>query len=109
MHVDYIGYGRPKFEGEEEFFEEIFAYVNDKNFIDINENLQFNQVHTLLVLNFIIKIKLIHLPQVPVGVEMMANKKKKGNKKKENKKKDKKKKGKKKKEKKRKIMKKMQQ
>jgi hypothetical protein len=37
MHVDYIGYGRPKFEGEEEFFEEIFAYVNDKNFIDINE------------------------------------------------------------------------
>ena len=36
MHVDYIGFGRPKFEGDIEFFNEIFDYVNDKNFIDIN-------------------------------------------------------------------------
>ena len=36
MHVDYIGFGRPKFEGDDEFFNEIFDYVNDKNFIDIN-------------------------------------------------------------------------
>ena len=36
MHVDYIGYGRPKFEGDDEFFKEIFNYVNDKNHIDIN-------------------------------------------------------------------------
>ena len=31
MHIDYIGYGRPKFEGDEEFFNDIFNYVNDKN------------------------------------------------------------------------------
>jgi hypothetical protein len=36
MHIDYIGYGRPKFEGDEEFFNDIFNYVNDKNHIDIN-------------------------------------------------------------------------
>ena len=36
MHVDYIGYGSPKFEGDDEFFNEIFAYVNEKHFIDIN-------------------------------------------------------------------------
>ena len=36
MHVDYIAYGRPKFEGDAEFFNEIFNYVNEKNFIDIN-------------------------------------------------------------------------
>ena len=38
MHVDYIGYGRPKFEGDDEFFNEIFEYVNEKNHIDINQN-----------------------------------------------------------------------
>ena len=36
MHVDYIGYGRPKFEGDDEYFNEIFNYVNEKNHIDIN-------------------------------------------------------------------------
>ena len=36
MHVDYIGYGSPKFEGDDEIFNEIFAYVNEKHFIDIN-------------------------------------------------------------------------
>ena len=36
MHVDYIAYGRPKFEGDSEFFNEIFNYVNEKNFIDVN-------------------------------------------------------------------------
>ena len=36
MHVDFIPYGRPFFEGEEEFFNDIFIYVNDKNHIDIN-------------------------------------------------------------------------
>ena len=38
MHIDYIGYGRPKFEGDEEFFNEIFECVNEKNHIDINQN-----------------------------------------------------------------------
>ena len=38
MHVDYIGYGRPTFEGDDEFFKEIFDYVNEKNHIDINQN-----------------------------------------------------------------------
>ena len=36
MHVDFIPYGRPFFEGEEEFFNDIFIYVNDKNHIDVN-------------------------------------------------------------------------
>ena len=37
MHVDFIPYGRPKFEGDDEFFNEIFNHVNDKNYIDINK------------------------------------------------------------------------
>ena len=36
MHVDYIGYGSPKFEGDDEYFNEIYAYVNEKHHIDIN-------------------------------------------------------------------------
>jgi hypothetical protein len=36
MIIDYICYGRPKFEGDEEFFDEIFCYVNEKNNLDIN-------------------------------------------------------------------------
>ena len=36
MHVDYIGYGSPKFGGDDEYFNEIFAYVNEKHHIDIN-------------------------------------------------------------------------
>ena len=36
MHVDYIGYGSPKFSGDDEYFNEIFAYVNEKHHIDIN-------------------------------------------------------------------------
>ena len=36
MHVDYIGFGSPKFGGDDEYFNEIFAYVNEKHFIDIN-------------------------------------------------------------------------
>ena len=35
--VEYIGYGRPKFEGDEEFFEEIFTYVTEKNYLTINK------------------------------------------------------------------------
>ena len=42
MHVEYIAYDRPKFEGDDEFFNEIFNYVNDKNFIDINQK-PFNE------------------------------------------------------------------
>ena len=34
--IDYIGYGRPKFEGEEEFFDEIYNYVTAKNHLTIN-------------------------------------------------------------------------
>ena len=30
MNIEYIGYGRPKFENEEEFFLQIFNYVNEK-------------------------------------------------------------------------------
>ena len=37
MHVDYIPYGRPTFEGDDEFFNEIFDYVNEKYFIDVNK------------------------------------------------------------------------
>ena len=36
MTVDYICFARPKFEGEEEFFNEIFNHVNEKNNLDIN-------------------------------------------------------------------------
>ena len=36
MHVDYIGYGSPKFTGDDEYFNEVFAYVNEKHHIDIN-------------------------------------------------------------------------
>ena len=35
--IDYIGYGRPKFEGEEEFFDEIYNYVTSKNHLNINK------------------------------------------------------------------------
>ena len=35
--IDYIGYGIPKFEGEEEFFDEIFKYVTGKNHLTINQ------------------------------------------------------------------------
>ena len=36
-HIDYIAYGRPKFEGEEEFFNEIYNYVTAKNHLIINQ------------------------------------------------------------------------
>ncbi len=36
-HIDYIGYGRPKFEGEEEFFDEIYNYVTSKYHLTINK------------------------------------------------------------------------
>ena len=35
--IDFIGYGRPKFEGEEEFFDEIYNYVTAKNHLIINK------------------------------------------------------------------------
>ena len=35
--IDYIGYGILKFEGEEEFFDEIFNYVTSKNHLNINK------------------------------------------------------------------------
>ena len=35
--IDYIGYGIPKFEGEEEFFDEIYKYVTCKNHLIINQ------------------------------------------------------------------------
>ena len=37
MAVEYITYGNPKFEGEEEYFLEIYNYLNEKNNFDINE------------------------------------------------------------------------
>ena len=37
MNLEYIGYGRPKFEGDEEFFQEIFNYVNEKNHFILND------------------------------------------------------------------------
>jgi len=36
-HIDYIGYGRPKFEGEEEFFDEIYNYATSKNHLTISK------------------------------------------------------------------------
>ena len=36
-HIDYIGYGRPTFEGEEEFFDEIYNYVTSKNHLTISK------------------------------------------------------------------------
>ena len=35
--IEYIGYGRPKFEGENEFFDEIYEYVTGKNYLTINK------------------------------------------------------------------------
>ena len=35
--VEYISYGNPKFEGDEEYFFEIYNYINEKNNLDINE------------------------------------------------------------------------
>ena len=37
MLVEYISYGNPKFEGDEEYFLEIYNYINEKNNLDINE------------------------------------------------------------------------
>ena len=37
MLVEYIPYGIPKFEGEEEFFQQIFNNLNEKNHLDLNE------------------------------------------------------------------------
>ena len=37
MLVEYISYGNPKFEGDEEYFLEIYNYINEKNGLDINE------------------------------------------------------------------------
>ena len=37
MAVEYITYGNPKFEGDEEYFLEIYNYLNEKNNFDINE------------------------------------------------------------------------
>ena len=35
--VEYIGYGRPKFEGDDEYFDEIFNYVTEKNHLFVNK------------------------------------------------------------------------
>ena len=35
--IEYIGYGRPKFEGDDEFFDEIYEYVTGKNYLTINK------------------------------------------------------------------------
>ena len=37
MNVEYIGYGCPKFENDEEFFQQIFNHVNEKNHFALNE------------------------------------------------------------------------
>ena len=38
MNLEYIGYGcPPNFEGDEEFFQEIYEHVNEKNHININK------------------------------------------------------------------------
>ena len=63
MAVEYITYGNPKFEGDEEYFLEIYNYLNEKNNFDINETplvedgsyslkfeLQFkDQIHTFKI------------------------------------------------------------
>ena len=37
MVVEYLTYGNPKFEGDEEYFLEIYNYINEKNNFEINE------------------------------------------------------------------------
>jgi len=39
MVIEYIGYGLPKFEGDDEFFLEIYNYVNEKHNLEINESI----------------------------------------------------------------------
>ena len=57
MHVDYIGFGAPKFEGDEEFFNEIFIHVNEKNYIDINTKALSDSASYSITFEFIFKDK----------------------------------------------------
>ena len=48
MNIEYIGYGCPKFENDEEYFNEIYKYINEKNGLNINEKgLEDNGSYTL--------------------------------------------------------------
>ena len=40
--LDLIGFGRPKFEGDEEFFNEVFNQVTSKNNLFINKTPLFD-------------------------------------------------------------------
>ena len=35
--MEFIPYGIPKFEGEDEFFDKVYNYLNEKNHLDVNE------------------------------------------------------------------------
>ena len=37
MNIEYIGYGCPKFEGDDEFFLQIFNHVNEKSHLCVND------------------------------------------------------------------------
>ena len=59
--IDYIGYGRPKFEGDEEFFDEIYNYVTSKNNLIINKTPLNEGSRSSLIIKLIYKgqIKII--------------------------------------------------
>ena len=60
MNVEYIGYGIPKFENDDEFFKEIFNYVNEKNHLCLNEKALVEDGSYSLTFEFSFKKKLIH-------------------------------------------------
>ena len=50
VFIDLNCYGRPKFEGEEEFFDKIFEYVTVKNYLQINKTpLEEGSRHSILI------------------------------------------------------------
>ena len=89
--IDYIGYGRPKFEGDEEFFDEIYNYVTSKNNLIINKTPLNEGSRSSLIIKLIYKgqIKIISNGKTQEE-EDKENKKKKKKSKKNNKKEKKK-------------------
>ena len=90
--IDYIGYGRPKFEGDDDFFDEIYNYVTAKNHLYINQTPLDEKARSSLtiILKHRDKIQTIFYGKSQEE-EDKENKKKKKKKKKEEKKEKKKK------------------
>lgn len=77
--IDFIGFGRPKFEGDEEFFAEIFDYVLGKNGLTINQKpLDEGGRHSLRIdLYYKNEIQSIQIGKSPEDAEKEKKKKKK--------------------------------